>query len=521
MERVTTYKPKPLYTTTTTAPPTYYERTTPSYYKKTSPAYQERTPPPVYNTKSPYRGAVTPKLFDKRDKYRKQTKYDKYDKTKKLDIDISNSGEGGLSVTPGPYDFYTPRPRGRPSPTPYQFYSPTPGPTPAPADRPASLPPPDNFPAFPESGNHRKSGHRHHSPHPARPSPLQNLLNPFRNLFSLGGNRPRPPPPSNRRHFGHPYGDDTDRRPAQESVPAPLPPPVGFPDFHNNEQPKVQEDFKYEYEQDERKRRRRKRPRRPLYDDSYRQEYQQEARVPGYRRDQLLDLDYSPSDTQETLTTALTTLPASTATTRQQELGVFNPGSIESESGFVPVMPANGNTPSLAFSIYDDGDYDAVGAGAGDTLMQRSDSSHGLLADSLDTDAGDRGHVAVNIPAPVLPYVPRAIQRSLDVETPQRNEVVGQDPWDAVIVKNTGHHVDTAQYPDVYPRSSQNSADFHSFETVAGADDGLNIRKVHDIRLSSQQLESDGPLLLSVGSSLSYGANRDPGVRVHHRNIPS
>ena len=67
------------------------------------------------------------------------------------------------------------------------------------------------------------------------------------------------------------------------------------------------------------------------------------------------------------------------------------------------------------------------------------------------------------------------------------------------------------EYPDTKSRTGQNSADFHSFQTVAGADDGLRIRKVHDIHLSSGQLMSDGPLLLSVGSSLSYGGE-DQGV---------
>ena len=67
------------------------------------------------------------------------------------------------------------------------------------------------------------------------------------------------------------------------------------------------------------------------------------------------------------------------------------------------------------------------------------------------------------------------------------------------------------EYPDTESRTGQNSADFHSFQTVAGADDGLRIRKVHDIHLSSGQLMSDGPLLLSVGSSLSYGGE-DQGV---------
>lgn len=218
------------------------------------------------------------------------------------------------------------------------------------------------------------------------------------------------------------------------------------------------------------------------------------------------------------------------APTRQSEIGVFNPGSIESESGFVPVMPANGNTPNLAFSIYDDDD-------SGEYLDEYEyyDESSDRMDYKIDTaDTGDRGNVVIPIPAPVLPYVPRSMSRSLDmVSAPEENTVT--DPWDDAIMKNTGHHVvqpqqspvvkpqhpvlsEKTQYPDTESRTlggHKNSADFHSFQTVSGADDGLKIRKVHDIHLSSQQLESDGPLLLSVGSSLSYGSSgQEPGTSI-------
>ena len=515
---------------------------------------------------------IKPKLYNKYEH--------NYESTKKLDIDISNSGNTGLSISKpdsgrnrAPYEYYTPRPQSQsPTPTPYKFYSPTPAPAsdpmiPQEEETPEPLPPPDNFPKFPDSrpGNgNRKSGpgpRPRHPNIPQRHSPLQNLLNPFKSLFSFGGHRGGRPqhPPSNRRHhnsgLGQPYSFE-DRRPEPETVPAPLPPPADFPDFNN--------EFS-EYE--ERKRRRRKRPKRPLIDDSYRKGYQSDQPMspdmygeqgpsygPAASRSKLYgsrpfgsgsgsrfaDMLYSPSDKKEVLTTALTTqtLPETEPTEEETlemrpvkkkvyqsdlEVGIFNPGSIESESGFIPVMPPDGNAPSLAFSIFDDNDdYEDYEV---DTLMERSDTGVSMM-NPMVTDTGDRGNVVVNIPAPVLPYVPRSLSRSLDVAQPPRNVVTEKNSWDENIMekentRNQVHHgrEKVPLYPDIQPRSkSHNSADFASFQTLEGSDDGLNIRKVHDIRLSSEQLQSSGPLLLSVGSSLSYGG-QDPGVsgiKIYH-----
>ena len=154
-------------------------------------------------------------------------------------------------------------------------------------------------------------------------------------------------------------------------------------------------------------------------------------------------------------------------------------------------MPADGNAPGLAFSIFDE----ETGEEYEDSypLIDRSDYGY---TDLDSADMGDRGNVVVDIPAQVLPYMPRAIQRSLYVEAAQ-NKLPGRD--------------DSKRQKE---EPGDNSADFHSFETVAGGRDGLNIRKIHDIRLTSEQLQSDGPLLLSVGSSLSYGANQRPGVGI-------
>ena len=166
------------------------------------------------------------------------------------------------------------------------------------------------------------------------------------------------------------------------------------------------------------------------------------------------------------------------------------------ESGFVPVMPADGNAPGLAFSIFDEQsgeDYEDYKDSY--PMIDRNDYGYADVDLGEMGEMGDRGNVVVDIPAQVLPYMPRAIQRSLYVEAAQ-NSLAGRG--------------DTERQS---AEPGDNSADFHSFETVAGGGrDGLNIRKVHDIRLTSEQLQSDGPLLLSVGSSLSYGANQRPGV---------
>ena len=148
----------------------------------------------------------------------------------------------------------------------------------------------------------------------------------------------------------------------------------------------------------------------------------------------------------------------------------------------------------MAFSIFDE----ESGEEYEDSypMMDRSDYGYADVDLSEMGEMGDRGNVVVDIPAQVLPYMPRAIQRSLYVEAAQ-NKLPGR-----------GEAKRQSSEP------GNNSADFHSFETVAGARDGLNIRKIHDIRLSSEQLQSDGPLLLSVGSSLSYGANQRAGVGI-------
>ena len=158
-------------------------------------------------------------------------------------------------------------------------------------------------------------------------------------------------------------------------------------------------------------------------------------------------------------------------------------------------MPADGNAPGLAFSIFDEESGPEYEDNYSYPMIDRSDYGYADVEQAEVGEMGDRGNVVVDIPAQVLPYMPRAIQRSLNVEAAQ-NKLPGRGDS-----KRQGGE------------PGNNSADFHSFQTVAGGRDGLNIRKVHDIRLTSEQLQSDGPLLLSVGSSLSYGANQRPGVR--------
>ena len=160
------------------------------------------------------------------------------------------------------------------------------------------------------------------------------------------------------------------------------------------------------------------------------------------------------------------------------------------------MLPSDGNSPGLAFSIFDDYEEqydDSI------TMMDRSDLGYQMLE---PTDSGDRGNVAVDIPAQVLPYMPRSIQRSLYVDAAE-NKITGRH----AVIDKTDKQLET-RHKTLTSGAEDNSADFHSFETVAGGSDGLNIRKVHDIRLTSDQLQGDGPLLLSVGSSLSYGPHQ-------------
>ena len=352
VERVvpTTYKPK--YAASPSPPPTQYYARTP-----TTPKYYDRSP-------------TTPKYYD-----RTPNSYDRYsvDKKptgqKKVDIEISNSGSSGLSVTPrppqlyspSPYPFYTPRHN---TPTPYEFYKPT---TPAnrldESESLESLPPPDNFPSFQKKPDVIHSPYHEEMPRQPppqrRPSPLQSLLNPIRNMFSFGGNRyPNHPPGNMRRHYkNRPYGLDE-----VDVVPEPLPPPAGFPDFkYSLSRDKTPEgdsaDYDLGFDIDNR-RRRRKRPRRPLFDEKIKQKletsnndfqdlmsankypslYREPSRRPALfrkrplHRNRYMDMDYSPSDKEEILTTALTTQPMKTTVRAKKPssslgVGIFNPGN--------------------------------------------------------------------------------------------------------------------------------------------------------------------------------------------------
>lgn len=659
----------------------------PTTYKPQMTNHRVKSPSPtVYTSPAPY-------------KNRKQGP----PKKKPLDINILNSGNSGMSIvspnynqrnreqttrkefyttpkmsyttqkplytspkhyykSPTPKVYSTPKPRLN---SPYEFYSPKPLRS---KDRgqpkidddssslPAPLPPPGNFPSFfntkhmkEERYEKRPDKRNYQAPPPVAPyapprqNPLQSLLNPFRNIFSLGSKKPQIPPNHQknnvRRNFYEEenedkrqlYRDDVgDMEDDISSVPAPLPPPADFPDFHDSQSsfPKSnQDDYRKQYDMDSERqyennfenveeggrrpaggrrqeggrrpeggrrseggrrpdggRRKRKRPKRPLIDDSIKYQYEEELNNYMKPKDKILfrdlleskrpagnnpyrdypreeerdvympsrrplfehrpyrsyDQQYSPSESDETIEKTRTTTPAqekmpTTALKMSKKyepsslgIGVFNPGGIISESGFTPVLPTNGNAPSLAFSIFDD-----VTSGSGSNnyqtggMMDRMDSFHGI-----DTDPGDRGNVVVDIPAQVLPYVPKhySIQRSLLVpkttkkptrplysrnSIPDTKDVTKKDPWEDLIKKNTGSgikHVLLETEPE-YKTSEENSADFHSFENVAYKDN-LNIRKVHDIQLNPDQLLSDGPLLLSVGSSLSYGPKQANGASV-------
>jgi len=561
--------------------------------------------------------------------------------------------------SPSPHSSYTPMPK---SNSPYEFYSPKPL---RPKDRnkpkidtdssslPAPLPPPGNFPSFFNTKNmkeeRKKTEKRKYSApppvapvSPPRQNPLQTFLNPFKNIFSLGNRKPQNPPAhqqnNNRRNY---YEDNKDEKRQHQrnknaesvddvsSVPAPLPPPIDFPEFYDSkssfpsgkrikqEDQRQESDmnsgqpYNFETNQQERNmmehrgeggrrpdglrrpdggRRRRKRPRRPLIDDSIKYQYEEDINNEYKPKDKILfkdllefkkptrsqenqyqyrdypkqqepdiympsrrplfekrpyrnygDQQYSPSESDETIEETKTSKPkliklpvSSLKSSKKYEpsslgIGVFNPGGIVSESGFTPLLPTNGNAPSLAFSIFDDmttgtGSSMSISGFEHGGMMDRMDSFHGI-----DTDQGDRGNVVVDIPAQVLPYH-HSIQRSLLIPKTtsvparpfySRNSIMDietaddKDPWEDLIKKNTGSgikHTNTKTKPE-YKTSMENSADFHSFENIA-YNDNLKIRKVHDIQLHPDQLQSEGPLLLSVGSSLSYGPQQSNGASV-------
>jgi hypothetical protein len=320
-------------------------------------------------------------------------------------------------------------------------------------------------------------------------TPLQSLLSPLRSMF--GGGSRREERPVVRRQ--------------EEARPAPLPPPNHFPKF---ESAPGGNDVS---SGSPRRRRRKKRPRRPLAELGSRPEEEEELfpwggrrreegrpRRPLYRkparryRDQL----YSPSETEDTVVEAVEAPAVTYVPATNLGLGVFNPRAIISESGFLPVVPSQGNTPSLAFSIFDP---DSDGQG-GQGIMDRMDTFTGPTGTT-----GDRGTVLVDIPGrDILPYVARRpVERRLQLAMEQGR--LPGDPWQELIQRNTGSGLMAMESREEAAGAGQSSADFHSFQTVAGQEDGLKVRRVHDVRLGPGQADSDSPLLLSVGSSLTYG----------------
>ena len=256
--------------------------------------------------------------------------------------------------------------------------------------------------------------------------------------------------------------------------------------------------------------------RRPGYREGGRRQEEGLLRRPLFRkkprrgfRDQL----YSPSENEDTILEEDEGPLVSYAPASNLGLGVFNPKGIVSESGFTPVMPISGNAPSLAFSIFDDDYGDVAGVQSGNTMMDRMDSFYGMET------TGDRGNVVVDIPGrDILPYVAsQPVERSLQVGAtlPGGQKTESTDPWENLIKRNTGSNIQSMQDIDgakAVKTTRQKSADFHSFQTVAGQKDNLNVRQVHDIQLAPDLLESDSPLLLSVGSSLSYGPQQPSGM---------
>ena len=398
--------------------------------------------------------------------------------------------------------------------------------------------------------DHERRPNRKHSNSQSY-TPLQTFLNPLRSIFGVGGRRrderplmrdERPPhvderPPMRQERPTHweekppareerlPAREERpDRRRDPEDAPAPLAPPHNFPEF-----PEIND------LSGGRRRRRKKRPRRPFVDHSLKQQLAGDERMyqdmpmrrPSFEggrrieegrpqrplfkkkprrgyRDQM----YSPSDQEDMVVDGELSTVASYAPSPATNLGlgVFNPRAIISESGFTPVMPNSGNTPSLAFSIFDESVGGTSGLGSRSSMMDRMDSFYGMET------TGDRGNVMVDIPGKdILPYTPRATSRSLRVgldKIPSHSRTA--DPWENLIKRNFGSSIEARELPE--ESSKQTSADFHSFQTIAGQQDNLNVRQVHDIQLDREHVESGSPLLLSVGSSLSYGPQQPSRV---------
>ena len=527
--------PKPIYTT----PRQSYDYHTTARRKYTTAYDYHTTARPSYTTpRQSYDYHTTPK-----------SKYT----TPKFTYDYYTTVHPSFTTAHQAYDYQTtfaPRirqtsPRA-PADTPYKFYTPRPSSLDHEENVPAPLPPPGNFPKFSnKEKNWKKEDTRRADQDknpmrkqnaPAPYTPLQTLLNPLKNIFGMGRNRrvTQPPMRKERKPIREERPSPRRQEPERMDVPAPLPPPKEFPAFDDNTN---------ELATEKRRRRRKKRPKRPLIDTSpkYKGSYgdyddtpsfkdlmqrrpsivqdggrrKEEARLhlPSRRkmfrkppRHGYRDQIYSPSENEETMTMMDESPVPSYAPATNLGLGVFNPKAIVSESGFTPVMQGIGNAPSLAFSIFEDGIGGQAGSQAGSTMMDRMDSFSGVET------TGDRGNVVVDIPGEdILPYMVRQpVQRSLYVK---ESKMATGDPWENLIKRNTGSSIEAMQDKDSAMQTTRlNSADFHSFHTVAGQEDNLNVRRVHEIQLAPEQLESDSPLLLSVGSSLSYGPTQPQRV---------
>ena len=507
---------KPLYTT---------RRQTYDYYTTAQPIYT--SPKQSYD----YHTTARPKYTTPRYSYDYETTMKQRYTTARPSYDYHTSARPSFTTPRQAYNYHTtkaPRiqhtsPR-MPSDSPYKFYTPEPIQSLEEDLLPSHLPPPDNFPSFYKGKKKEVDLVRRTDPDrtparkpqiPPRYTPLQTLLNPLRNMFNRVGGR--------RRDERLPPRRPVDQR--IEDIPAPLAPPKDFPSF--GETPEMND---LPPATPPRRRRRKKRPRRPLIDKSPKyQDYQDDSPTfqelmnkrpsifknggrrnddvrsrPRSRRPMYHDQLYMPSETEETVAEPEDGPIVTYSQTPDPGLGVFNPRAILPESGFTPVMPSSGNTPSLAFSIFDDG-ISQGGVQSGNAMMDRMESFYGLET------TGDRGNVVVDIPGKdILPYVARqSVQRRGEVARSAGQYREG-DPWENLIQRNTGSGIKAMEEVErtTLETTGLNSADFHSFQTVEGQDDNLNIRRVHDIQLAPDQLDSDSPLLLSVGSSLSYGPSQ-------------
>lgn len=172
----------------------------------------------------------------------------------------------------------------------------------------------------------------------------------------------------------------------------------------------------------------------------------------------------------------------------------FDPAGVKPESGFQPVLPFSGapglSVPELAFNVLDTPSYDVVGERMepmGRMTHHREDEdvavesrnavfasaslpfvdvgrsnkpSRSALHQKLASPTGDRGNLAVRVPAPVVPYVPPTPGLYGVTPLPQAEEPHLDYDYDYTTTEIE------EQDQQVVVDKEASSADFDEFQTV-------------------------------------------------------